>query len=318
MGFVWNAFNLARDYQKGITIQRVHRFDDLGPGDAFPYSYSQGDLTFELGVAQYSGEWRRYISYNDTQLQAMFTAVYIIENPIRHTFLRASLSNSSEEYQELRQNIRDGVLALVTRGGDHFRYTPQFRAEFVDVEKDIPKPPPRPLDPNIAPTLIPSERPALGNNKNITFVYEDFGAHDAEKGITIKRIHKFEEISIDEPMPYLYSQDDLAFEFRASTYREWRVQPDQNGAKLVRPHKATYVIEESIRLGLARAKCRGLNTEEHQRLKQNIQDGMWVAETRDGRALVDVPDFRLEFVNSVKDAPRWPPRPSNRDTAPFG
>jgi hypothetical protein len=100
------------------------------------------------------------------------------------------------------------------------------------------------------------------------------------------------------------------FEFRAATYREWRILPNMGAGKLLRPHTATYVIEESIKQGMMRAKRRPLIAEEYHAVRQNIKDGMWVAETRDGRSLRDIPDFRLEFVDAAGDAPRWPPRPS--------
>ena len=60
---------------------------------------------------------------------------------------------------------------------------------------------------------------------------------------------------------------------------------------------------------MMRAKCRSLTVEEYHVLTQNIKDGMWVAETRDGSSLRDIPDFRLEFVDAARDVPRWPPPP---------
>ena len=57
MVFVWKGFGLggrAHDRQNGITISAVHRFEDLDPGDAFPYRYVQGDLDFEFRAISYN------------------------------------------------------------------------------------------------------------------------------------------------------------------------------------------------------------------------------------------------------------------------
>jgi hypothetical protein len=105
-------------------------------------------------------------------------------------------------------------------------------------------------------------------------------------------------------------QGDRAFEFRAARYREWRSAPDgASKGKLTLPHTATYVIEESIKQGTLKAN---LSAAEYRELKQNIKDGMWVAETMGGGALRDIPDFRLEFVNRTEDAPKCPPRPTSQ------
>ena len=71
--------------------------------------------------------------------------------------------------------------------------------------------------------------------------------------------------------------------------------------KLWNPHTARYVIEESIKQGLMEANCPSLHAEEYQELKQYIKDGMWVVETINGYTLRYISDFRLEFVNCVKD-----------------
>ena len=242
MGFVWKWFGFAHDFRNGITIERVNRFDDLGPGDAFPYSYLQGDLMFEFRATEYS-DWRMFTSVVNTELQTMHTATYIVENSIKFGLARTKRQSIPlGEYQDLKKTIRDGMLALTTRGGYLFRFIPDFRLEFGDTEEDIPKRPPRPSDPGTVIAASLSEKPlTLGDKKDIEFVYQDYGAHDTEKEITITRIHKFEDISFDDPMPYIYSCGDLVFEFRATTYCEWRIQPNK-GAPL-RQHTATYVIE---------------------------------------------------------------------------
>jgi hypothetical protein len=304
MGFVWKGFSLARDSLRGITIKPVNRprpFEDLGPGEFWnPYSYSRGDLAFEFLALEYP-EWRKFASYGNAELQLMHTATYILERPIQNGVKAYPRPLSSGEFQELKRAIRDGMLALVTRGGEYFRRVPDFRIEFIDAARKIPKVPSRPENPaSVVAGSLNEGQLALGDNNNIEFVYEDYGAHDADKGITITRISKFEEITPDAPMPYRYSQGRLVFEFRASTYREW------DGEKRARPHTATYVIDESIRQGATKANCGPLSAKEYQELRQNIKDGMWVAETMDGRVLD--PHFRLEFVESANDAPRWPPR----------
>jgi len=245
-------------------------------------------------------DWRMFTSYNGTELQAVHTATYIVGNSIADESLKGD--------REFKRNIKDGMLALVTRGGFHLRVVPNFRVEFVDSTREVPRRLPRPTNVDDVPAASISHQPlVLGDKQYIEFVYEDYGAHDAVKGITITSIHKFEEVSFDDPMPYIYSQGNVIFEFRASRYCEWRLAPDGplNG-KFVRHHTATYVIEESIKQGMIRANC---PPAEYQELKHYIKDGMWVAETRDGGARRDIPDFRLEFVNCVKDVPKCPSCP---------
>jgi hypothetical protein len=240
-----------------------------------------------------------FTSYSCTELQTVHTATYIVENSIADDALRGN--------SEFRRTLKDGLLASVTRGGVCLRTVPNFLVEYVGSARDVPKRPPHPSNLDaVAAASISEQRLALGDKKDNQFVYEDSSAHDADKGITITSIRKFEEISFDDPMPYIYSQGDQIFEFRAAKYREWRLAPDGPfKGKLVRPHTATYVIEESIKQGMMKANSAAA---EYHELKQNIKDGMWVVETRGGSALRDIPDFRLEFVNRTKDAPNCPPR----------
>jgi hypothetical protein len=200
-----------------------------------------------------------------------------------------------EEYGEIKQNIKDGMWAYVTMGGSYPRFDPGFRLEIVRW-KDMPKAPPRPLGLEIAnapdtwPGGLHTDRPSARSG----FIYQDRGAYDSDKGITIIRIHKFEDIGPDDPTPYLYTQGDLAFEFRASRYRESRTGPSKDGPKLISQCMAIFVIEDSIKRSMASAKCRSLSPEEYEALKQNIKDGMWVLEAP------KAPEFRIEFVDRAE------------------
>jgi hypothetical protein len=310
MGFVYKSLGRAHDFWRGITIEPVRRFEDLGPDDGLPYCYSQGDLAFEFDAVTYS-DWRLFTSLVSTELRLMSTASYIIEDSIKSGLQRAGCrSVLVPKYQDLKGAIAEGMLALSTRGGYHFRFIPDFQVKFVDTWTDVPRRPPRPLDPNTVTAASLSEKLlSLGDKKNIAFVYEQYEAHDAERNITITRLNRFEDSRIDDPGPYRYSDRDLVFEFRASIYREWRTQLNENAAKMLRPHTATYVIEDSIKEAVTKEKRRSLAAEGYLALRQNIKDGMWVAETTGGRSLRDIPDFRLEFVDTAMDVPRWPPRP---------
>lgn len=313
-GFVWVRFDLARDRRRGITIQYVQRFEDAAPSEGSPHEYRSDDRICEFRALEYY-EWRMFTSYFDAQMQLMPTAVYIFDNSIG-VF---GLSGSLKLYPDMRRSMGEGMLALTSRGGDRFRSTPDYRVEFVDGPKGVPMQPPRPTDPATAiAATISEERLSLGDKKDIGFVYEDYGAQNAEIGVTITRIHKFEDISIDDPVPYIYSQKGLEFEFRALQYREWRKVTYFNKERLGRQHTATYIIEASIKQGMQDANCRPLTAAEYQTLRQTIKAGMWAAETNDGGSLKAVPDFRLEFVDEADDAPRWPPRPVSQDNAPVG
>jgi hypothetical protein len=301
---------LARDLQKGITIELVHRFEDIGPEGSQPFCYSQGDLAFEFRAKTHY-EWRIHRSFVAQQLSLTSVGIYPIEYTIRSGLVRAGRpSLSAQEYQELKTNIADGMLAFCTSGGEYFRYVPDFRLGFVALDRDVPDPPPRPSEPYNLIVKGSAESPlSLGDHKDVGFVFEHAGVRDPENDIVITRISKFEEISFDDPRPYIYSQGSLAFEFRASKYREWKMTVENGVEKIIHPHTATYVIEESIEQGL-RSSGRSLTPDQHQQLMKNIREGMWAIETSEV-ILRSAPDFRLEFVRSAKDAPRWAPRPSH-------
>jgi hypothetical protein len=315
MGFVPKRFDLAHDPQKEITIKWIYRFEDTGPDYPLSYSYSQGDLVFEFRASEYR-EWRMMTSYNGSRIDPAHTATYIIEKSIGYGLERAKCPRlASGEYQDLKRNIKKGMWALETRGGGHLRFVPDFRLEFVGDMKDVPKMPPRPSDLDVANSVVAaSDRPRMSEPGDSSgFVYEENGAHNSDKDITIIRVHKFEDIGPDDPTPYICSQGDLVFEFRASRYREWRMEPSKDGPKLMSPHMATFVIEDSIKQGLVRANCRSLAPDEYQELKQNIKDGMWATEVS-AYSLRSVPEFRIEFVDRAEEAPTRPPRPSSWDT----
>jgi hypothetical protein len=287
-------FGRATNRQKGIVISPVNRWEDLGPGDPFPYRYVHGERDFEFRAMDYL-EWRMWSSYNSTDLKTVPTATYIVGH--------------FGGDQELKRNIKDGMLALVTGGGFRFRSVPNFVVEFLDNAREMPRLPPRPTNVDDVPGATISHEPLmLGGKKDIEFIYEDYGAQDTARGITITSIRKFEDIGFDDPVPYIFTQGDFIFEFRASQYREWRLASDGPlKGKLMRPHTATYVIEESIKKGINKTS---VQPAEYAELKERIRDGMWVAETREERALREVPNFRLEFVKYVKDVPKYPSRPS--------
>lgn len=310
MGFVRHGRMLARDLQKGITVEVVHRFEDIGPEGSQPFCYSQGDLAFEFRAKTHY-EWRIYRSFVAEGLSFTSIGIYLIEYTIRNGLIRAGWpSLSAQEYQDLKKNIGDGMLVLCTSGGEYFRSVPDFRLGFVELDRDVPDPPPRPSEPYDLIVKGSAESPlSLGDHKGGGFVYEHACVRDPENDIAITRISKLEEISFDDPMPYIYSQGSLAFEFRASTYREWQMIVEDGNEKIRRPHTATYVIEESIEQGL-RASGRSLTPDQTQQLMKNIREGMWAIETS-GDALRYAPDFRLEFVRTATEAPRWAPRPSH-------
>jgi hypothetical protein len=310
MGFVWHGGFRARDLQKGITIETVHRFEDIGPEGSQPLCYSQGGLAFEFRAKTHY-DWRIHRSFVAEELSFTGIGIYIIENTVRSGLIRAGRpSLSAQEYQDLKKNIGDGMLVFWTSGGDYFRYVPDFRLGFVEFERDVPDPPPRPSKPYNLIVRGSAESPlSLGDQRGGNFVYEHACVRDPESGVAIMHISKLEEISFDDPKPYIYSQGSLAFEFRASKYREWQMTVDDGVEKIIHPHTATYVIEESIEQGL-RASGRSLTSDQHQQLMKNIRKGMWAIETNGG-ALRYAPDFRLEFVGTAKDAPRWAPRPSH-------
>jgi len=202
------------------------------------------------------------------------------------------------------------MLVLCTSGGEYFRYVPDFRLGFVELERDVPDPPPRPSKPCNLIVKGSAESPLLlGHHKGGGFVYEHASKRNPESDIAIMRIGKLEEISFDDPSPYIYSQGSLQFEFRASQYREWQMTVDDGVEKILHPRTATYVIEESIEQGL-RASGRSLTPDQTQQLMTNIRQAMWAIETSEV-ILRYTPDFRLEFVRTAKDAPRWAPRPAH-------
>jgi hypothetical protein len=311
MAFAWHAHWFACNPQKGITIKTVNRFEDIGLEGAHPYRYSQGDLEFEFR-AMGGHEWRIFSSFEAKELGLARIATYIIEGAIRQGFAGARHRPPTfEEYEDLEQNISDGMLVLCAEGGDYFRRVPDFRVEFVKSQRDVPEqPPPKPSSLDNLTAYGSFESPlTLGQHKENGFIYKHHSARDPEKGIEITRISRLEEISFNDPVPYVYAQGDLEFEFRAAIYREWLAEPKViNGQRVVWPHRATYVIEESVEQGL-KARGRFPTDEEYRRLIENIKEGMWTIETRSERSLRDVPDFRLEFVRSAKDAPKSAPRP---------
>jgi hypothetical protein len=310
MGFVRHGRLLARDLQKGITIEPVHRFEDIGPEGSQPFCYSQGDLAFEFRAKTHY-EWRIHRSFVAEDLSFTGIGTYLIEYTIRDGLVRAGHpSLSTQEYQELKKNIAGGMLAFCTSGGEFFRYVPDFRLGSVELERDVPDPPPRPSKPYNLIVRGSAESPlSLGDHKGVSFIFEHACVRDIERDIAITRISKFEEISFEDPVPYIYSQGSLEFEFRASKYREWQMTVDDGVEKIIRPHTATYVIEESIEQGL-RASGRSSTPDQTQQLMKNIREGMWAIETNEV-ILRHAPDFRLEFVRTAKDAPRWAPRPSH-------
>jgi hypothetical protein len=309
MGFVRHGGMLARDLQKGITIELVCRFEDIGPEGSQPFCYSQGDFAFEFRAKTHY-EWRIHRSFLAEGLSFTSIGIYLIEYTIRSGLVRAGRpSLSAQKYQELKKNIGDGMLVFCTSGGEYFRYVPDFRLGFVELDRDVPDPPPRPSEPYNLIVRGSAESPLLlGDHKGGGFVYEHECVRDLENDIAITRISKFEEISFDDPVPYIYSQGSLQFEFRASKYREWQMTVDDGVEKIIHPHTATYVIEESIEQGL-RASGRLLTSGQTQQLMKNIRKAMWAIETSE-IVLRSAPDFRLEFVRTAKDAPRWPPRPA--------
>jgi hypothetical protein len=310
MGFVWNGGFRARDLQKGITIELVHRFEDIGPEGSQPFCYSHGDFTFEFRAKTHY-EWRIHRSFVAEDLDFTGIGTYIIENTIRSGLVRAGYSSLPvQEYQELKKNIADGMLVFCTSGGEYFRYVPDFRMGFVELERNVPGPPPRPSKPYNLIVKGSAESPLLlGDHRGGGFFYEHASKRDPESDIAIMRISRLEEIRFDDPMPYIYSQGSLQFEFRASRYREWQMTVENGVEKIIHPHTATYVIEESIEQGL-QASGRSLTSDQHRQLMKNIREAMWAIETSEV-TLRSAPDFRLEFVRTAKDAPRWPPRPAH-------
>ena len=311
MPFALHASMLACDLQKGITIKAVSRFEDIGPEGSHPYSYSEGDLEFEFRAVGWY-DWRISNSTETKDLHSALIAVYIIESTIKPRLAEAKhQSLALEKYEALKKKISDGMLVLCTQGGDYFRFVPDFHLEFVEFEKNVPAQPPRPLSFENLTTYGAFESPlSLRHHRDIGFIYKHSSARDSEKSIEITRISKFEEITFNDQMHYIYMQGNLEFEFRASAYRKWLTKPKTiNGRKIVWPHMATYVIEESIEQGL-RARGRHLIGDEFQRLIENIREGLWAIETRCGESLHYVPDFRLEFVRSANDAPKSEHRPS--------
>jgi hypothetical protein len=310
MGFVRHGGMRARDLQKGITIELVHRFEDIGPEGSQPFCYTQGDLAFEFRAkTQY--EWRIHRSFVAEELSLTSKAIYLVEYTIRSGLVRAGRpSLSAQEYQELKKNIADGMLAFCTSGGEYFRYVPDFRLGFVEFERDVPDPPPRPSRPdNLIARGSAESALSLGEHKGVGFIFEHACVRDLENDIAITPISKFEDISFDDPVPYIYSRGGLAFEFRASKYREWQITVENGVEKITQPHTATYVIEESIEQGL-RASGRSLTSDQTRQLMRNIREGMWAIETSEV-ILRFAPDFRLEFVRTAKEAPKWAPRPSH-------
>jgi hypothetical protein len=301
VGFVRQSYQCARDYRKGITIRFVSRFEDLGPGDAWPYHYSQGDLSFEFRVIDYN-EWRLWISrISDPSLGMQRVADYVLEPSIRGGLAAAKCSASQERYQELKQDILDGMWCLATQGGYRFRFVPDFRVELAASPDAVPKHRQRPASTDhLKSASFFEDMSALREHRNNSFVFEDRGAHDADRNITIKHIAKFE--SADDTRTYVYSQDDVTFEFRASQYREFRRMLVQQVEKLLWPLVGTFVIESSIRKGMIEAKCPPLTPEAYQELKRNIRDGIWEAEALG--EIKDVPDFRFEFVEGEADVPK--------------
>ncbi len=139
MAFVYDGKypDLVHDDETGVRIRAITRFEDLGPDDPIKYGYQGRNVEFEFGVMLYREYWDAIIKGVQRSI-LMHTATYVIEHSIPDG-LRTGL------YKVLKADIKDGIWALDTRGGDDLKFVPDFRVEFVNRVADVPKRPPRPV-----------------------------------------------------------------------------------------------------------------------------------------------------------------------------
>lgn len=141
----------------------------------------------------------------------------------------------------------------------------------------------------------------------MAFVYEK-GKHAAvnpETGVTIGMGMEFYDSTTY--LPASYKDNELQFNFPFHTISEkFKIKP-KNG-EMKRPRIiALYVglpdLKTKLSEALSRVKRPPLTNDEFERLMENIKDGLFVWWTGGGRILEEVPDFKVDFFQSVNDLP---------------
>lgn len=129
----------ATDAVTGARISSAPGITDVM--HLFLYRYARGDyqVDFEVYITSENRPFDKIVRRSDGRWMEwpVATSAHIMEATLRRTFERQSKTGTQrldyeKSYENFKQNIKEGIFALITQGGRTLTRAPEFTVEFAD------------------------------------------------------------------------------------------------------------------------------------------------------------------------------------------